>query len=445
VLTWKLEILYNARIMAKEPEDKLARPVGLFSLTAVAINGIVGAAIFVLPATVAKLLGPASPLAYLVAWFAMTLIGLCFAEMGSIYERSGGPYVYAQAAFGRFVAFEVGWLFLLARVTSFAAISNGFTAYLGQFWPNLAAGPGRVLAVTLAAVILAGVNFAGVRYGAWTINLLTIGKLVPLLIFVGAGVFWLDRSSYSFHLPASETALRSASLVLIFALGGWEYASVPTEEVTNPRRDTPVSILAAITICAALYMLIQMIALSTLPGLADSPRPLASAGARFLGPMGATLLAAGAIVSTCGTNSAVMLVGPRMFYALARDQQLPQALARVHPRYRTPHIAIICFATLAWAAAMYSNFAQLAALSAIARLPYFITTCLAVPVLRCAKPELQGQRRFRLAGGPLVPVLAALVCIWLLTGSSRSQAMLGLGALVSGALIYVIWRPFSKV
>jgi len=438
VVTWRLEILYNARIMARQPEDKLARPVGLFSLIAVAINGIVGAAIFVLPATVAKLLGPASPLAYLIAWFAVTLIGLCFAEMGSIYENSGGPYVYAQAAFGSFVAFEVGWLFLLARLTAVAAISNGFTTYLGQFWPQLAAGPGRVLAITLMIVILAAVNFAGVRYGAWAINLLTIGKLVPLLIFIAVGLFWLDRGSYSFRLPASGTALRSASLVLIFALGGFEYASVPSEEVTHPRRDTGISMLAAITICACLYMLIQIIALSTLPGLADSPRPLASAAAGFLGPPGATLLALGAILSTAGTNGAIMLVGPRILYALARDNQLPKVLARVHPRYRTPHIAIICFAVLAWAAATYSNFAQLAALSAIARLPYYMTTSLAVPVVRHKQPQLAAQRKFRIPGGALIPVLAALVCIWLLTGSSRSQAVLGLAALASGALIYLI-------
>ena len=149
--------------MARQPEDKLSRPVGLFSLTAVAINGIVGAGILVLPATVAKLLGPASPLSYLIAWFAVTLIGLCFAEMGSIYESSGGPYVYAQAAFGSFVAFEVAWFFLLARLTAVAAISNGFTTYLGQFWPQLAAGPGRVLDNPLMYEILAAIICAGVR------------------------------------------------------------------------------------------------------------------------------------------------------------------------------------------------------------------------------------------------------------------------------------------
>jgi amino acid transporter len=440
----ELEILYNARIMARQPEDKLARPVGLFSLTAVAINGIVGAAIFVLPATVAKLLGPASPLAYLIAWFAVTLIGLCFAELGSIYESSGGPYVYAKAAFGSFVAFEVAWFFLLARLTAVAAISNGFTAYLGQFWPQLAAGPGRVLVITLMIVVLAAVNFAGVRYAAWAINLLTIGKLVPLLIFIAVGLFWLDRGSYSFTLPASGTALRSASLVLIFALGGFEYASVPSEEVTHPRRDTPISMMAAITICACLYILIQMIALSTLPGLADSSRPLAEAAVRFLGPAGATLLAAGAILSTGGTNSAIMLVGPRLLYAMARDGQLPRVLARLHPRFGTPHISIVCFALLAWAAATYSNFAQLAALSAIARLPYFMTTSLAIPVLRHKQPQLAAQRKFRIAGGALIPLLAAAVCIWLLTGSSRSQALLGLGALASGALIYLSSRLFAQ-
>ena len=415
---------------------KLVQPVGLFSLTAIALNATIGAGIFVLPATVAKFVGPASPLAYLIAWLAAMLIGLCFAETGSMFEDTGGPYIYAKKAFGDFIGFEVGWMFLLARLAGVAAISSAFTAYLGYFWPEVSSGPWRIIAVTLAIVVLAATNLLGVRYGAWVVNLLTVGKLLPLLMFISVGLFFLDGRSYSFVAFPAAGSLGRASLILLFAFGGFEFASVPSEEIINPRRNTPISILLSITLTAAIYILIQIVALGTLPELSTNTTPLASAARRFLGPIGGTLLTLGAILSTTGTNSAVILVGPRMLYALAKGGQLPRMLARLHPRYRTPYVSIALFALFAWAFAMYGNFAQLATLSVIARFPYYVSTCLAVPILRHTMPQSQAHREFTVSGGVLVPALAVLACLWLLTGSSLSEGIVGGIALLLGAVVY---------
>ena len=221
--------------MTPSTRPQLVRAVGLLSLTAIAVNGMVGSGIFVLPAQVAKLLGPAGLSAYLAAGLAAGLIVLCFAEVGALFDRSGGPYLYAHRAFGDFVGFEIGWMMLLARLTAMAAISNAFASYLGFFWPWAGQGVGRVLVIVGAIAVLTVINYRGVQYGTWTVNLLTVSKLAPLLIFVVAGLFFLDpHRPPAFAIP-QPAALRQASLLLIFAYGGFEFAVVPGEEVIRPR------------------------------------------------------------------------------------------------------------------------------------------------------------------------------------------------------------------
>jgi amino acid transporter len=414
------------------------RAVGLLGLIAISVNGVIGSGIFVLPATVASLLGPASPVAYLLAALATSLIVLCFAEAGSIFERTGGPYLYAREAFGSFIGFEVGWMFLLTRLAAAAAISNAFAAYLGYFWPALASGAGRVAAITVLLCGLAWLNCLGIRYGARTVNLLTVAKLLPLLLFISVGLFFVDSQRYRLLAIPEMDGLRQASLLLTFAFGGFENASVPSEEVKDPRRNLPIALLVSIGLTAIIYILIQIVALGTLPGLAGDPRPLASAGRLFLGPLGAAVITVGAIFSTTGSNSALVLVGPRILFALGEGGQMPEALSRIHPRYRTPVVSVIVFALLAWAIALYGNFAQLAALSAIARLLFSGATCLAVPVLRRKMPP--ESRRFRLPGGILIPAVAAAISIWLLTGVSRAQAIAGMWGLAVGAILYFLFQ-----
>ncbi len=417
---------------------RFLRAVGLFGLIAIAVNGVIGSGIFVLPATVASLLGPASPVAYIVAGFLIALIVLCFAEAGSMFEQTGGPYLYARAAFGNFVGLEVGWMFLLSRLAAASAIANACTFYLGYFWPVMARGIGRALAVTVLLWGLALLNLIGVRYGARAVNLLTVVKLVPLLLFVGVGLFYVDSSRYRILALPDLTSLRQASLALIFAFGGFENASVPTEEVKNPTRNVPIALIVSIALTALLYIAIQIVALGTLPGLANDETPLASAGRMFLGPAGAAIITVAAVLSTTGSNSALALVGPRILYALAEGGQLPRALARVHPRFNTPHIAVIVFAFAAWVIALYGSFAQLVMVSAIARLLFSATTCLAVPVLR--RKMLRPAETFRVPGGVFIPSLAAVISIWLLTGISQSQAIAGGIALLFGAVLYIFFR-----
>lgn len=420
----------------------LVRAVGLFSLTAVAINGMVGAGIFVLPAQAAAFLGPQALSAYVIAGLAVGLIVLCFAEVAALFDRSGGPYLYARVAFGDFVGFEVGWMMLLARVTAIGAISNAFSSYLGFFWPQLATGVGRVMVITLVLVLLSVINFRGVKHGALLSNILTVSKLVPLTVFVALGLFALEPSlAPSWTLP-EPIGLQRASLLLVFAFGGFEFAVLPGEETVNPRRNLPIALLTAIAFVCILYILIQLVAQGTLPELATSSTPLASSARRFLGPAGGILLTVGAVLSTLGTNSGIMLTVPRLVYAMADGGQLPSMFARVHPRFRTPYMAVAAVALMGWACAMYSHFATLAAISAIARLVSYMATCLALPVLRRKMPD--AQRLFSVPGGATIPIIAVAMSAWLLRGSTQAQITISGAVLLAGAAVHVGYQFLAR-
>jgi amino acid transporter len=418
-------------------QGNLSSVLGLFSLISIAINGVIGSGIFVLPATVAALLGPASPSAYIVAATVTALVVLCFAEAGSRFDETGGPYLYARTAFGRFVGFEVGWLFFLSRLAAAGAIGNACAAYAARFWPAAGAGAGRLLVLTVIVAGLAALNVRGVRHGAAAVNTLTIAKLGPILALVLFGLPLVDSSRFSLIPDGASGGIREASLLLVFAFGGFENASVPAAEATRPRRDVPIALVTAITVTAALYVLIQVVALSVVPGLADDPTPLASAANAVLGPAGGTIMTAGALISTIGSLSALALVGPRILFALGSWGDLPSALARVHPRFRTPHIAIAAFGILAWIAAAAATFSQLAVISAIARLLFSASTCLALPVLRRTQ---RSPAAFVVPGGVAVPVAAAAASVWLLTGITRAQALAGIIALIVGGLFFLIFR-----
>jgi APA family basic amino acid/polyamine antiporter len=415
-------------------QSELVRAVGPFGLTAIAVNGVIGSGMFVMPATVAALLGRGSPTAYVVAAAAAILIALSFAEAGSYYDRAGGPYIYAREAFGDFIGFEVGWMFLFARVAGAAAVTNAFAAYAAYFQPALGRPVERALVIGIAIAAIGALNYVGVQFGATALNIFTVGKLLPLFAFVGIGLFFVDWHTL-FPPPAPALGpLREASLVLLFALGGFEFASVPTEEVIDSRRYLPFALIAGLGFSAVVYILVQMVCVGTLPNLAHDAAPIANAAARFIGPSGAALMAIGALLSSTGTDAAILLVGPRMLYALAQGGQLPKVFGRVHPRFRTPSVAVVLFTAATIVLAVSGTFAALAALNAIGRLLYSITTCAAVPILRRRYPA--DQRKFTLPGAWLLPALGILASLILLSGITTTQALIGAGGLLSGAAVY---------
>src|SRR5688572_17825350 len=183
--------------MAAHETPSLRRTLGKWDLTAIGVNQVIGSAIFLLPADVAVRVGNWGPLAFLGVGLLSLSIALCFAETGSRFDRTGGPILPARAAFGRFVGFEVGWMLWFTRVTSQASVVNGLTLALGLYWPPLSVGLPRIAMIAALTIVLTLINVRGIKQSSWVVNLLTIGKLAPLAIFIVAGIWFIDPARFT--------------------------------------------------------------------------------------------------------------------------------------------------------------------------------------------------------------------------------------------------------
>jgi basic amino acid/polyamine antiporter, APA family len=358
------------------------------------------------------------------------ILVLCFAEAASYFDEPGGAYLYTRTAFGDFLGFETGWMNWLARVTSLASLSVGFVVALGAHVTEVKTGAPRAAILIGLIVLLAAIHLAGVRYGAFSIYLLTLAKLVPLLGFiVVALIVWKSNPiPSSLVIPPAGTKWAEASLFMLFLYAGFENLGVPAGEYKNPRRHLPWALLIGTVMIAVIYALTQLGAMSALSDLSQSKTPIASAAEVLIGPAGAIIITTGAMLSMAGTNSGTMLEGSRMLYALARDRNLGP-LAYVHPRFRAPSVAIVVHASLALALALYGSFRELALLSAVARLATYLMTCLALPRLR----KLHGRTG---TPGLVIPILGMIVSLVFVLNLDREKIIIAMAALGVGALVY---------
>lgn len=414
------------------------RVVGRWQILGLSINDVVGSGIYLLPAATALLLGPASLWGVLLAGLAVCLLVLTYAQAASYFDAPGGSYLYAREAFGPFAGFQVGWMIWLTRVSAAAALSNGLAAAVAHVWPAAKDGIGQIVVVVASLGFLTAVNVIGVRAAARTGIVLVIGKMLPLLLFVALGVFHTDWSlALAIGLPPLGN-LGEAALLLLFAYAGFENIPAAAGEFRNPRRDVPFALVSMIALVTLLYAAVQLVAQGTLPGLAQSATPLADAAAGFGGLWFALLLTVGGAVSILGTTSNTMLLGPRFLYALAADGYGPRVLARIHPRFRTPAVAVVVQGVLALALALSGSFVALALLSMVTRLVAYIGTCVAVLVLRRRFGTRPGA--MQLPGGPAIPIAALLVSLGLLASASLANLAAAGVAVLVGALIYATAR-----
>ncbi len=412
--------------------SKLVRTVGFWGLVAMCINAVVGSGVFLLPHESFKLLGPFSLWAPLLFAVPVFILALCFAEAASHFTEPGGSYLYAKTAFGDFVGFETGFMNWIARVTSLASLSNGFVIALGFLAPGIETGWPRAAVIVATIVILAWIHYVGVKYGAASIYVFTGGKLLPLVgfIIVALIVWKTNPLPGSLTIPTGDVNWADAALFMLFAYAGFENLGVPAGEYKNPRRDLPWALLVGILIIAALYALVQLGAMSALPDLSQTQRPIASAAAEIVGPIGALIVTIGSLMSMAGTNSGTMFEGSRMLYALSLGRRMGP-ISYVHPRFRTPSVAIVIHATVALVLALAGSFAQLALVSALARVTTYLVTAAAVPRLR------KLNEGFR-TPGLVVPILGVLVALAFLYGRTRWHFIAAAIALVVGAVIYAV-------
>lgn len=429
--------------MSQLTREGLIRGIRRWDFVALVINAIIGAGIFGLPSKVFGSLGSYSLLAFAVCALVVTLIILCFAEVGSRFDATGGPYLYAREAFGSIVGFEVGWLLWLARITAFAANCNLLVNYLAFFWPAAGTGAWRAVIISAVVVLLTIVNIVGVRNAAIFSNLFTIGKLIPLILFVAVGLFFINTGNFSLTSQTGAqqlgyAAFSSSVLLLVYAFTGFEMAVIPTGEVQNPQRSIPIGLLIAIAVVAALYILIQVVCIGTLPGLAGSERPLADASHLFLGRAGAALISAGAIVSITGNLSLIILGGARIPFAMAEQGQLPRIFASTHKRFHTPHLTTMISAAVMLVLTIQGTFISALTLSTIARLLAYASTCAALPKLRYQRDA--PPAKFKAPAGIAVSIVALALAAWLLSNSTRNEAIAAGIAAALGLLLYFVYR-----
>ncbi|MDP2319252.1 MAG: APC family permease [Acidobacteriota bacterium] len=430
----------------------LRRALGRWDLTAIGVNQVIGSAIFLLPADVARLVGPWGPLAFMAVGLLSLSIALCFAEVGSRFEKTGGPYLPARAAFGRFVGFEVGWMMWFTRVTSQASVANGLALALAFYWPALAAGLPRMMLIAGLTIAITWINVRGIKQSSWVVNALTIGKLAPLAIFIIVGIWYIDPARFAEMPAVSQQQLSSALILLIFAYGGYEVTGVLAGEAANPRRDVPFAFVATLITVSVVMSLTSLVATGVLPDLGASRTPLADGAAIFIGAAGALMISIGSAVSMTGNNMGQILNGSRTLFALAENGDLPKWFAKVHPAYLTPSNAILFTAVVALTLALTGSFVALAAVSAIARLVMYLAVCASTLVLRKHDREIAAQvgshfgdldgavapAKFTVPLGPVIPVVASTVALGILAGASQAQLTAGAAALAAGAVLYLV-------
>lgn len=395
------------------------------------VNYMIGAGIFLLPATVAARVGGAAPYVYVICAIAMGTIVLCFADAGSRVSLSGGTYAYAEVAFGPFIGFVVAMTLWFSTVLASAAVANIFVDTLSQISPRFGQPVVRNGMLILIYAAFAAINIRGVRIGSAAVQTVTAAKLTPLLILVGVGLFAINARNLAWTgMPPAGEVARTA-VILIFAFIGIESALTPSGEVREPARTVPRALFAALVLVTLIYIGIQIVAQGVLgPELAMNTRaPLAETAKRLLGSGGQMLVILGTAISTLGYVAGDVLAAPRGIYALGKDRLLPAAIGSVHPRYRTPHVAILIHSLLCLAFALSGTFERLLVLAVITTLIVYLICCLAAIQLQRRDVRDEGAVPFKVPGGPVIPLIASAIVVWLMTASTR-QEVLAIGAML---------------
>src|SRR5216110_1682258 len=426
-------------------DHQLVRGIGISALTANIVSSTIGAGIFVIPATVAKGLGSAAPLAFICCAIAMVLFVTCFAIAGSRVSLTGGLYAYVEVAFGRYVGFLAGVLYFLTALGAVAGVGNVLANSVALVVPFLGSPVMRIMVMIAVYGSLVLINIRGVREGAGAVTVITVAKLLPLLLFVCVGIFFIHPPNLVWTGWPGSKSLGDAVILLIFAFVGIEVALIPSGEVKNPARTVPRSAYLALVVTTIIYLMIQLVAQGTLGAdLANHPAaPLAESAATFLGHLGRIVLLAGASISAFGFVTSDSLSSPRMIFAFGRDGALPQFFTHVHPRYRSPDVAIITYATLAFALSISGTFEKLAVLLNVAVLLMYLLCCASCWILVQRDVRSDGEP-FKFPGMKIVPALAIVAIIWILIhATAREFAVTGI-VLALASVVYFVRKFVAR-
>jgi amino acid transporter len=367
---------------------------------------------------------------------------LCFAEVGSRFDTTGGPYLYILSAFGRFPAFLMGWLLFLSRIFNYATLINLLVTYLSFFSASLNEPFARAGIILLITAILTYINHIGVKNIAKTSNILTIAKLLALSTFIIVGLFFLKADLFTVKQFPTVTSFSTAVLLLVFAFGGFESVMVNTGEINHPSKTIPFALLTATFVVAVFYILIQITCIGTLPGLADSEKPLAEAASGFMGSMGGKFIAIGAFISILGTLNVIMFSGSRLPYAFSNEGQFPKFFSYVHPTFRTPTFSLLLVAVVSTIVSIAWSFITALTVAVIIRVSVYLFVCASLIMLRRKIPGSTGH--YKIPFGNAVAILGIIISLWLLSAAKITELRNVAILLVAGIVIYGVQLKFKK-
>jgi amino acid transporter len=419
----------------------LVRTIGRWSLAALIVNSIIGGGIFGLPSVVSGRMGKYAPLAYLVAAAGIALVAACLGEVASQFSETGGPYLYARMALGRFWGIQIAWMTWLSRIAAASGTANLFATYLSEFFPRAVQPVYRVTILSALIGLLAIINYRGVRSATRVSDFFTGIKIFLLLFFICAGLGWLIAHGQVAPAPMTHAVTLQdwlgAILVLVFAYGGFEAVFFATGETRDPRKDSAAALFYALVVVTAIYTLVQVVINGTLANPSVSERPLAESARHIFGNGAAAAIACGALISIYGYLGANMLHTPRLTFALAERGDFPRFFAAVHPKFRTPHLSIVAYTILLLAFTVMGNFRWNVTLSSVTRLLTYASFAVALLVLRKKRPETDA---FRLRGGPFIAILTLAFCVVLFMQTPLSNLSIVLGVIAIAALNWVLVR-----
>ena len=425
-------------------DEGLVRVIGTGALGLSVVNMVVGAGIFVMPGLVAAVIGPAAILAYLICSVTVALVFLCFAEVGSRVSRSGGAYAYVEEAFGPFVGFIASILFWFGfSALADAAITVIMVDSIAIVVPILGESIPRAVFIIALLTFLAAVNIRGVKAGVRLYIFNTLAKLVPLLLLVGAGLFVINIEYLAIPEWPSAASIGASTILLFYAFNGAESALNASGEIQNPSKTVPLGLLLGLGGILLLYVGLQTVAQGVLgPELAnDTEAPLVAVATAVFGDWGGKMLIAGVVISIYSNLSGDMLGGPRVVFASSLDNNLPRFLGKVHPKYKTPHIAIVFFAVVIGVFALSGTFKYLAVVATGSLLLVDLGVILAVLRLR-QRDGLPKDGEFRLPFGPVIPLLSCAIVGWLLLQVPLNEAATIVTLVGACAVIYAIRSVF---
>lgn len=441
----KISAFLNA---SKDAEHALPRVLKAKDLIFLGVGAIIGAGIFAVTGTAAAGTadrlgaGPAVVISYILVAIACGFCALCYAEFASMIPTAGSAYTYAYATMGELVAWIIGWDLILEYAVGNVAVAISWAGYFNSLlkgmginipiWlvtaresvtPDVIAVAPKIAGISIifnlpAMLIVAAITWLlvrGVQESARANNLMVILKLCIIGFFVGVGVFYVNPQNYHPFAPNGLAGIQVAAALIFFAYIGFDAVSTVAEETEDPGKNLPIGIVGSLIICTIIYIIVAAVLTGMAPytelGTAE---PMATVFERLGMGWAAGIISAGAVLALTAVLLVFQLGQPRIFFSMSRDGLLPPIFAKIHPKYKTPHVTTIVTGVAVSVAAGFMDISKVVELTNIGTLFAFILVCLGVIVLRKTRPDI--ARPFKTPGVPLVPILGVLSCLYLMTG-----------------------------